>query len=126
VGPSVAGRGELGFMGDGGPALEASLFGPPLTHLMPFLPSGWTDPIVVSNTIGTNTDSESLSPTDTLFIDYAILNSGPAPTDVRFDNTLLVDGEEVFSFFFNPPLESVFLPFLRTLSWANCCQGPTP
>jgi hypothetical protein len=51
---------------------------------------------------------------------------GPEPTDVRFYNTLLVDGEKVFSFFSNPPLEAGFLPFLRTLSWANCCQGPTP
>ncbi|MCH8819603.1 MAG: S8 family serine peptidase, partial [Acidobacteria bacterium] len=77
-------------------------------NLTPFRPSGWSAPIVVSTTASTNTDSVSLFSTDRLFIDYAYINRGLGPTTVRFDLALLVDGEEVFTSFFNPPLNPNF------------------
>ena len=147
---TAAGNGKFGFTGDGGLALEAEFFGltdvaideagdlyivdegnqriravrgiaqpvaspgvgplppMPVLNLSPYQPSGWSAPIVVSTTADTNTDSEFLSSTDRLFIDYAYINEGPEPTNVRFHLALLVDGEEVLTSFFNPPLDSGF------------------
>jgi sugar lactone lactonase YvrE len=160
---TVVGDGEFSFTGDGGPALEASLATPtdvamddagnlfiadnnnrriravrgvaravvppgigprpPVTNLTPFRPSGWTDPIVVSNTTGTHTDSQPLVSTDTLFVDYAALNDGPVSTFVRFDNTVLVDGEEVFSSFSSPPLEPGFFTFFEDFELGPLSAG---
>jgi len=45
-------------------------------NLTPYTPAGWSDKIVVSKTTGTNTDSSPLLSTDTLYIDWAIINNG--------------------------------------------------
>ena len=77
---------------------------PALTNLTPFQPAGWSDKIVVSNITGTNTDSSLLLASDTLKVDFAIINNGGTPTSVAFSAKLYVDGAEVRSFTVNPPL----------------------
>ena len=48
-------------------------------NLTPYQPSGWSDKIVVSNQTGTNTDDSPLYTTDTLYVDWAVINNGTAP-----------------------------------------------
>ncbi|MDA2933238.1 hypothetical protein MYX82_02730 [Acidobacteria bacterium AH-259-D05] len=88
-------------------AVRGPIGGETILNLTPFRPSEWSDPIVVSNT-ATHTDSDTLSSTDKLFVDWAAWNNGTRATDKRFLTTLSVDGQEVQSWFADPPLNPAF------------------
>ena len=75
-------------------------------NLTPYQPSGWSDKIVVSNATGTHTDSNPLSPTDTLYVDWAAINSGTAATSAAFASALYVDGQLKTSWNTSPPLNA--------------------
>lgn len=45
-------------------------------NFVPYAPAGWGDRIVVSNVRGTHTDSPKLLDTDTLYVDWAVMNAG--------------------------------------------------
>ncbi len=62
--------------------------------LAPYQPPGWSDKIVVSTTNGSTTDSTTILPTDTLYIDWAIVNSGTGDITAAFVTKLYVDGVE--------------------------------
>lgn len=75
----------------GGPGLN------PLTpNLTPYQPSGWSDKIVVTNKTGCTrsscTDSSPLLPTDSLYVDWAVINNGGVATSATFYTQLYVDG----------------------------------
>ena len=81
----------------GGPGLKSAgvsvtVTTPSFPNLTPYLPSGWSDKIVVSRTTGTTTDSTSLTTADTLYVNFAVLNDSTAATGSGFYNTLYVDG----------------------------------
>jgi len=63
-----------------------------LPNLTPYPPPGWSDKIVVSNTPGTNSDSTSLAPTDTLYLDWAVISNGVEAVSSSFYTELYVDG----------------------------------
>jgi hypothetical protein len=77
------------------PSLFASLVSAQ-PNLTPYQPAGWTDKIVVSNVTGftpTNAvDARQLSPTDTLYVNWAIVNDGTAATPSVVDYELEIDG----------------------------------
>lgn len=64
----------------------------PAPNLTPYLPTGWSDKIVISKAAGNNTDSTGLLSTDTLYVDWAVLNNGDAATATSFLTRLYVDG----------------------------------
>ncbi len=74
-----------------------------LPNLRPFQPNGWSAPLVVSNVMGTNTDSSPLSSQDRLFIDWAVVNDGVAPTTTTYFVSVSIDGAERGSWFVDPP-----------------------
>ncbi len=57
----------------------------------PFRPSGWSDKIVVSRNIGSNTDSSNLTSDDTLYLDWTVYNNGVSPTASTYTVELYVD-----------------------------------
>jgi subtilisin family serine protease len=61
-------------------------------NLTPYQPAGWSDKIVVSTTSGTTTDSPALTATDTLYVDWAVVNNGDTGTGFGFSTYLYVDG----------------------------------
>ena len=61
-------------------------------NLRPVRPSDWSDAIVVSTQPETTVDSTLLTTIDTLYIDWAVGNSGAAATEGAFRVSLLVDG----------------------------------
>ena len=63
--------------------------GPP--NLTPHKPAEWSDKIVVSNVSGTTTDTAVLCSTDSLYLDWAVVNSGTSPVAVNFYTKLMVD-----------------------------------
>jgi photosystem II stability/assembly factor-like uncharacterized protein len=68
---------------------------------IPYQPPGWSDKIVVSTRAGTNTDAPFITTDDTLYIDYDEYNQGGQfnNTTYRADTRVLLDGEQVSSFF---------------------------
>ncbi|MBI5634635.1 MAG: hypothetical protein HZA15_14290 [Nitrospirae bacterium] len=76
--------------------VDIVVFEPPQSNLIPYQPSGWSDKIVVSTATGSNTDSSPIYTTDTLYVNYAVINNGTAatPAMVKFaalylDDTLI-------------------------------------
>ncbi len=61
-------------------------------NLTPYKPSGWSDKIVVARTTGTTTDSTSLVPTDSLYVNWSVINNGNSTTTNSFVVNLYVDG----------------------------------
>ncbi len=68
-------------------------------NLSPFQPTGWSDKIVVSN----GTGAPFLS-TDTLCVDWAVINNGPVSPSSAFNVKLYVDGTVDFTWNASPPL----------------------
>ncbi len=73
-------------------------------NLTKFTPGGWSDSIVISTTTGTNTDNSPLLPSSTLFVDFAIINSGTAVAP-SFGIELLLD-DVVIGTFTSPALNA--------------------
>ncbi len=71
---------------------ELTIVLPQAPNLAPFRPSGWSDRIVVTRTAGATTDDAVLSSTDSLFVDWAIINSGLQDAAAGFQTDLYVDG----------------------------------
>lgn len=63
-----------------------------LPNLKPHQPRDWSDRIVVSNVKDTHSDSSTLRDTDDLFVDFAVLNAGPASVTESFRVELMIDG----------------------------------
>ena len=64
-------------------------------NLKPHQPQDWSDEIVVSNVKDTHSDSSQLRDTDDLYVDFAVLNDGPASVTESFRVELFVDGRLV-------------------------------
>ena len=77
-------------------------------NLTPYQPWGWSDKIAVSNMEGETIDSDSLSPSDSLYISWAVLNNGEAPVSTLFYLALYVDDELVQEYYVDPPLDVGF------------------
>jgi len=61
-------------------------------HLIPYAPSGWSSPLVVSRVKGTHTDDPPFSSNDALSIDWAFQNNGTAAAPSPITYQLYVDG----------------------------------
>jgi PKD repeat protein len=61
-------------------------------NLTPYNPPNWSDKIVVSNGSGTTIDSYPVYATDSLYVDWAIINNGTLATSASFYTYLYVDG----------------------------------
>lgn len=77
---------------------------PAQPNLIPYQPPGWSDKIVVSTGTGTTTNSPLITPADTIYVDWAVINNGSAATAARFYTALYVDGSLRTSWYTDPPL----------------------
>ena len=77
-------------------------------NLRPYQPAAWSDRIVVSNVPGTHGDTAPLTSTDTLYVDWAVVNDGTSQTPAIFHSALLVDGVQVREWYTDPPLDPNF------------------
>jgi hypothetical protein len=75
------------FGGPGGGAVAT-----PLPNLAPYVPEGWSAPIVLSKTAGSTAESDPISSNDALFLNWAIQNNGTAATNGSFSIDLFLDG----------------------------------
>ncbi|HEX3717822.1 MAG TPA: NF038122 family metalloprotease [Verrucomicrobiae bacterium] len=61
-------------------------------NLTPYKPSGWSDKIVVTTNSTSITDTANLLTTESLYVDWSIINSGTQNATVTFQVNLYVDG----------------------------------
>ena len=94
-----------------------------IPNLTPFRPSGWSDRIVVSTNTGNHTDGDTLSSTDSLFIDWAVWNNGTGPTGERFITSLLLDDEAIQTWFTDPPHKPDFYVFIEDFELGPLSPG---
>ncbi len=73
-------------------------------NLTPYQPGGWSNRIVVSTKTGSNTDSANFLAGETLYVDWAGINSGNAATTKAFTSQLYVDGKLARTFNTPAPL----------------------
>jgi YD repeat-containing protein len=92
-------------------------------NLAPYQPQGWSDKIVVSNGAGSTTDSSPLYATDTLYVDWAVLNNGKVPTSEKFYIALYVDGTLKASWYSNPPLAPNYYVYVKDYSLGTLSAG---
>jgi subtilisin family serine protease len=92
-------------------------------NLAPHQPAGWSDEIVVSTVLGTNSDAATIAPGQPLFIDWAVRNSGTTSTIKRFHTSLFVDGSLVHTWFTDPPLDAGFHTFVADHQIAGLTAG---
>ena len=92
-----------------------------LPNLTPYQPSGWSDKIVVSTTTGTTTDNSPLSTSDTLYVDWAVINNGNAAAGA-FYTSLYVDG--VFkNSWYTASLASTFYTYVNDYNIGSLSAG---
>jgi hypothetical protein len=106
-----------------GAILPVSSLADSLPNLTPYQPSGWSDKIVVSKTVGSTTDSSPLYPTDTLYVDWAVINNGSAATAARFYTSLYVDGVYVTQWYTDPPLNPNYYTYVQDYSIGTLGAG---
>ena len=96
-------------------------------NLTPYQPSGWSDKIVVTNKTGcTSTacmDSSPLYTTDTLYVDWAVINNGSGATSATFYTQLYVDGVLTNTWQTAPPLNPNYYVFLPDYSIGSLSSG---
>jgi hypothetical protein len=63
--------------------------------LTPYQPAGWSDKIVVTTSPTSTTDSANLMTTDTLYVDWSVINDGSQAATETFQVDLLVDSVSV-------------------------------
>ncbi len=77
-------------------------------RLTSYQPQGWSDRVVVStsaeSTLESAIDASPLRTTDTLYVNWAVINDGTTDIMTFFNSTLYVDGTVVYSSSFVPPL----------------------
>ena len=66
--------------------------------LLPAAMPGWSSPLVVTTTKGGITDSTSITTSQTVYVDSAILNQGPADTFTSLKSDITLDGKVVQTF----------------------------
>ncbi len=93
-----------------------------LPNLTPYRPSGWSDKIVVSNAAQTNSDT-TLTPTDTLYVDSAVINNGSSAATARFFTQIYVDGSLRTSWYLDPPLDPEFYAYFEDYSIGSLPAG---
>ena len=85
----------------------------PLPNLTPYQPSGWSDKIVVSRVTGTNSDGPTLTSTDTLYLDWAVINNSSADITTSFVIQLYVDNVLRASWTASPPTDAHYYRYVR-------------
>ncbi len=96
---------------------------PSLPNLTPYQPSGWSDKLVLSNQPGTSTDAGPLCTTDTVYVDWAVVNNETASINTTFYCELYVDGNSVTSWWAPTPLDSGAWTYVLDYSIGSLTEG---
>jgi murein DD-endopeptidase MepM/ murein hydrolase activator NlpD len=93
------------------------------SSLVPFTPSGWSAPVVVSDTKGTQTDSSTLTNTEPLYVSWAIQNAGDLSTFGTFFIDLDLDGNRLQQWYWPNPLPPGNLLWIKDYQFGQLAAG---
>jgi len=96
---------------------------PSLPNLTPYTPSGWSDKIVVSTATNTTMESTSFAPSDSLYVDWAVANTGTSAADPGVYFKLLVDGNVAGTWVTNASLSSAYYVYVTDFSIGSLAAG---
>lgn len=88
------------------------VYADPLPNLTAFQPPGWSDKIVVAKITGTTADTGLILPTNALYVDWSVINSGSAATAARFHTALYVNDVLRATWFTDPPFGPGFYAYV--------------
>lgn len=134
IGSLGAGRHTLKIVADAANSISESnerdnehtktiIVGSSLPDLAPHRPSGWSAPIVVSTRADTNLDSDTLTTTDRLYLDWAAINRGTSVTASSFQVRLLVDGRQRQSWTVDSGLMPDYYKYVEDFSLGTLSTG---
>lgn len=95
----------------------------PLAQLTPFTPLGWSGPLVVSTLQGQTTTATTISTANTIYIDWAFINSGNTDITTPFQFELLLDGTRVQTWSALVPLDQSFYTYVTDFSLGSLSAG---
>jgi Calx-beta domain-containing protein/CARDB protein len=95
---------------------------PGSANLTKFRPSGWSDAIVLSTVPGTTSDSNSFATGNTLYADWAVINSGDAWTESKFYIDIYVDNIKRGSWYSAPVLPNDYV-YINDFSIGSLTAG---
>ena len=120
----TGGRGAYALTANTGTLTAVATPWPPAPpNLTPYKPFGWSDKIVVTRSTGSTTDDTDLTPTDTLYVNWAVINNGGSATTVRFFTELYVDGVLVHQWGGSPPYNPSDLGYINDYPLASLSAG---
>jgi subtilase family serine protease len=96
---------------------------PALPDLAPYTPTGWSGPLVVSTQPGNATTATTITGTDTVYIDWAVVNQGNATTNSVFHTELLLDGVRVHTWLTDLPLAPTIYTYVQDYSLGQLTPG---
>ncbi|MFY9824896.1 MAG: hypothetical protein WAM82_26195 [Thermoanaerobaculia bacterium] len=91
--------------------------------LVPYQLNGWSAPVVVSKTPGTQVDSPTLNSTDKLYASWAIENNGDLSTFGTFYIDLNLDGTLLQRWRWDDPLDPKIVLFLKDYPFGPLVTG---
>lgn len=71
--------------------IQLSVAGTPRPNLTPYQRPGYSDKLVLSKVTGTTTDDTNFSPSDPVYVDWAVVNNGQAAVGSSFTVQVLVN-----------------------------------
>ncbi len=97
----------------------------PLPNLTPYQPPGWSAPIIVSTASESVIDSSLFLSTDTLYVNWSVINNGDAPTAATFTMLLYIDGVSTLeSSLGSPFVPGSYLGFYPSVTLGSLSAGP--
>ncbi len=96
---------------------------PPLPDLAPYTPPGWSAPLVASTQAGNTTTANTITSTDTVYVDWAFTNQGNATITSSFQTELLLDGNVVHTWQVSPPLGPTIYFFIQNYDIGELAPG---
>jgi hypothetical protein len=96
---------------------------PQVSNLKPTTPPSWSDSIVISSVKNTNTDGPAFTTSAALYIDYAVVNSGPSDVSSPFATQIYLDGELFKTVIKTPPVGINIVAFESDIPLGHLTAG---
>jgi hypothetical protein len=94
-----------------------------LPDLVPYTPSGWSSPLVVSTTPGVYTTAKSITTSDLVYVDVAFINEGNAPVTADITSTVSLNGVIETLVDDTPPLNPGFFYYYVNIGGVSLAAG---
>jgi autotransporter-associated beta strand protein len=96
---------------------------PPLPDLAPGTPQGWGGPLIVATQPNVFTTAAVITPADTVYAAAGFINQGTAPVTAPYADQVLLDGQPVTTYLFNPPQNVGIIDYVYNVNLGRLAAG---